>query len=140
MKNLKYAKVVDLLKIEENYSNLIKHCDICKGIIIDHDKVPQDIIIDYDDRRINSELLTCEICKASICRNCATLIEDTWDVFYLCPNCINNNKKLIERIKILQNKSIKILNKLEESLYKLRNNCSNKFKTRRLNGRNTTSK
>ena len=135
MKKPKYAKIVGLLQLREDHKDLINKCSFCNRFTIDHDNVPENIIVDYDDRQIISETLTCEICGSNICRECATLIEDTWDVFYICPDCIIDHKDLIEKIKKLQERSAKILNKLDEAIYKLRNK-----KSRRSCGRVSTSR
>ena len=133
----KFSEVIDLAKCKEVCPEVVKECEFCEGIIIDHDNVPQEYIVNYDDRQIHSELRTCEICGSIMCEQCSTLIEDTWDVFYLCPVCSKKYVKQIKKIESLQEKEQALLEKIEAAIYNLRhiNNSKTIKKPRRLNGR-----
>lgn len=145
-KKIEFSTVIDLSAIKKHYKEVIHHCEFCNGIIIDHDNVPQEYIVNYDDRNIYSEVIHCEICNKEICRNCSKKIEDVWDVFYLCPTCSKDYEKQILKIESLQEREELIVEKIEKAIMKLRNaiplhkkrkNNKKKYqvKPRRLNGR-----
>ena len=118
----KLAKKVNLSEIRKSkYKKVIKHCEVCGGIVIDDDRIPHDVVVDYDDRNIYSELRKCEICDKVICANCSTKIEDRWDVFYICPDCRDEHIELINKIDKLKSKHIKISDKIDKLVNELRN-------------------
>lgn len=119
MKN-KYADIFGLSELKKECKQVIKHCEFCDGIIIDHDNVPEEIIVNYDDRQIYSEMLLCDICKSKMCRNCAIPIEDEFEEFYICPDCKEEYDEEIEKIQTLGSKIKKANNKLKKLIRRLR--------------------
>ena len=102
---LQCCEVLNLSKIKKKCKQVIKHCEICEGIIIDNDNVPEEYIVDYNDRQIYSALITCVKCGAKVCENCCTTLDNTWEKIYVCNNCYNKYKKQIKRIQKLQAKA-----------------------------------
>ena len=102
---LQCCEVLDLSKTKKKCKQVIKHCEICEGVIIDNDNVPEEYIVDYNDRQIHSALINCIKCGANVCENCCTTLDDTWEKIYVCNNCYNKYKKRIKRIQKLQIKA-----------------------------------
>lgn len=101
-KKLQLSEVLDLKGVEEHCKEVIKHCDICNGVIIDDDNVPDEFIVDYNDRRIYSAMYTCCKCGAEICENCAVTIDGNWEKLYICSDCYAKRPKLVDKIQKLQ--------------------------------------
>lgn len=110
------CEVLNLSKIKKKCPEIIKHCDICDGIIIDHDKTPEQYIIDYNDRQIYSALITCVKCGAKICENCCITLDDTWEKIYVCNNCYEKYEKKIKRIQKLQKKADVLAEEIADEL------------------------
>lgn len=103
-KEIECCEVLNLAKIKKKCKEVIHHCSICEGVIIDNDTVPDQYIIDYGDIEIYSALINCVKCGAEICENCAITIDDTWEKIYVCKNCYEKYKKKIDKILKLQKK------------------------------------
>ena len=118
MKNKNYdlCEIADLTRIKKDCPQIIHHCEICDGIIIDHDNVPEKFIVDYDDRRIHSAILYCQKCGAEVCENCVTTIEDTWEKIYICSNCAEKYSKTIKRIQQMQRKADALAEEIAEEI------------------------
>ena len=113
---LQCCEVLNLSKIKKKCKQVIKHCEICEGIIIDNDNVPEEYIVDYNDRQIYSALITCVKCGAKVCENCCTTLDDTWEKIYVCNNCYNKYKKQIKRIQKLQAKADILAEEIAEEI------------------------
>lgn len=103
-KDFNLCEVLNLSKIKKKCPQIIKECDICGGVIIDHDSVPEEYIVDYNDREIYSAVINCQKCGAQVCENCVITIEGAWEKIYICKDCYEKHKKKIDRIVKLQNK------------------------------------
>lgn len=99
------CEVLNLSKIKKKCKQVIKECEICGGIIIDHDNIPEQYIVDYSDRQIHSAQIQCVKCGALVCENCCITLDDTWEKIYVCENCYNKYKKQIKHIQKLQSKA-----------------------------------
>lgn len=109
---MKFCEVLDLSKVKKKCPQVIRECDICKGIIIDNDNVPEEFIVDYNDRQIFSAAHTCAKCGAEICENCTVTIEGDWEKIDICSDCYEKHKKRIDHILKLQ----KRINALAEDI------------------------
>lgn len=98
------CEVLNLSQISKKCPQVIKKCSICEGIVIDNDNVPEEYIVDYNDRQIYSALHKCAKCGAIICENCSITIEDAWEQIYVCSDCAEKYAKKIDKIKKLQKK------------------------------------
>ena len=110
--NIQLAEVLNLSKIKKKCPEIIKHCDICEGTIIDHDNIPEEYIVDYGDRRIYSAVFNCIKCGNEVCENCVTTIDGEWEKLYVCQECYDKYEKRIKRILKMQ----KRVNALAEDL------------------------
>ena len=99
------CEVLNLSKIKKKCKQVIRECEICGGIIIDHDNIPEQYIVDYNDRQIHSAQIQCVKCGALVCENCCITLDDTWEKIYVCENCYNKYKKQIKHIQKLQSKA-----------------------------------
>ena len=99
------CEVLNLSKIKKKCKQVIRECEICGGIIIDHDNIPEQYIVDYNDRQIHSAQIQCVKCGALVCENCCIALDDTWEKIYVCENCYNKYKKQIKHIQKLQSKA-----------------------------------
>lgn len=115
-KDIQFCEVLDLNRVKNKCPQVIKECEICGGVIIDHDNIPEEYIVDYGDRQIHSAVIYCEKCGAQVCENCVTTIEGVWDKIYLCKNCYEKYKKRIDRIKKLQRKAEAIAEEIADEI------------------------
>lgn len=102
---LNCCEVLNLSKIKKKCKQVIKKCSICGGVIIDNDNVPEEYIVDYNDRQIYSAQIQCVKCGELVCENCCITLDDTWEKLYVCNNCYDKHKKQIKRIQKLQSKA-----------------------------------
>lgn len=100
--DIQLCEVLDLSKIKNKCPQVIKECEICGGVIIDHDKVPEEYIVDYNDRQIYSAVHHCIKCGAEICENCLITIDGDWEQIDICKDCYEKYKNRIDHIKKLQ--------------------------------------
>lgn len=110
------CEVLNLAQIKKKCKQVIKHCNICDGIIIDDDNVPEDYIIDYDDRQIYSALIKCVKCGAIVCSNCCITLDSVWEQLPVCNNCYEKYNKQIKRIQKLQRKADILAEEIAEEI------------------------
>lgn len=115
-KNIELCEVIDLEGVKKHCPQIIKECDICGGIIIDHDSTPEQYIVDYSDRHIHSAVITCVKCGAEVCENCVKTIDDTWEKIYICTECYEKYKKRIDKIIRLQKRANAIAEEIADEI------------------------
>lgn len=102
---IQLCEVLDLSKVKKKCPQVIKECEICGGTIIDNDNVPEEFIVDYNDRQIYSAVHYCAKCGAEICENCLITIDGAWEQIDICSDCYDKHKKRIDRIIKLQKRA-----------------------------------
>lgn len=98
------CEVLDFKKVKKHCPQVVKHCKECGQVIIDHDNIPEEYIVDYNDIHIKSAMYTCCKCGKEICEECSVTIEGDWEKLYICTECYAKKPKQVERIKWIQRK------------------------------------